>query len=30
MILGGKDFDMDTLLTQLELENFVNRIDVHG
>jgi hypothetical protein len=25
MILGGKDFDIDTLLTQLELENFVSR-----
>jgi hypothetical protein len=30
MILGGKDFDIDTLLTQLELENFVSRIHAHG
>jgi len=30
MILGGKDFDIDTLLTQLELENFVSRTHVHG
>jgi hypothetical protein len=25
MILGGKDFDIDTLLIQLELEIFVSR-----
>jgi hypothetical protein len=30
MILGGKDFDIDTLWTQLELENFVSRTHVHG
>jgi hypothetical protein len=30
MILGGKDFDIDTLLTWLELENFINRTHVHG
>jgi hypothetical protein len=30
MILGGKDFDIDTLLTQLELENFVSRTHVQG
>jgi hypothetical protein len=30
MILGGKDFDIDTLLTQLALEIFVSRTHVHG
>jgi len=30
MILGGKDFDIDTSLTQLELEKFVSRTHVHG
>jgi hypothetical protein len=29
-MIFGKDFDIKTLLTQLELENFVSRTHVHG